>query len=566
MALVLSAPKVVLLAAQLAAQADIDSLAFLASQHSTVLRKELLLRILLTYLPANVRTADYLSFLQDIETGEFAQFGPVEIDCSRVDHLCDEEASKKVRKLGLQQLSWPNAPEAIADDPLTLFLVRRAHAVDEGSGSLTELPELVTPFLDRSPFLGTWFISALLPLLRRNCEYHPEHPMSQTLAAFQDMPDRVAVIHLLSQTGAREEDSATIGRDLRGLIGPWLLNDARWTTRKEPATDGSGAAADDQHLCPGWEQVLQWLTAHAAKSWRVAANAMEQWDGPGDVDLGSYRNMWLDETEQMYLERRFARAALATAYLIPEASVEALTRAHNIATKVVSLLGHYPSEFLPKAATLLSPVPDLAAGGITSPQHVAYLRNGLLDESNVLTSLSSDATQLLCALVLSAFLLTRAGSPCTVRRAGELAILQIERDQKAEATKLMHSIGDNGPKSDDKYWIRMRNEIMWLRDWGADEDVDEPGRVCSGVLGQVSKEFLEVEILKTLLGNTRTSSIPRRKWFIGTYNAQATLSPELCMKTRRTSRSRRRHCRTLSSRRQCTRTTMHPTQTAQGAA
>ncbi len=147
-----SAPKVVLLAAQLASHADIDSLAFLASQHSSVLRKELLLRLLLTYLPDNAKTSDYVSFLEEIESGQFTQFGPAEIDSSRVDHLSDEEASKKVRKLGLQQLSWPGAPEAAREDPFVLFLIHRAYIVDQGSGSLAELPDLIQPFLDRSPF------------------------------------------------------------------------------------------------------------------------------------------------------------------------------------------------------------------------------------------------------------------------------------------------------------------------------------------------------------------------------------------------------------------------------
>ncbi len=51
MALVLSAPKIVLLAAELSTKADIDGLAALAARHGNVLRKEILLRILLTYLP-----------------------------------------------------------------------------------------------------------------------------------------------------------------------------------------------------------------------------------------------------------------------------------------------------------------------------------------------------------------------------------------------------------------------------------------------------------------------------------------------------------------------------------
>jgi len=127
-----------------------------------------------------------------------------------------------------------------------------------------------------------------------------------------------------------------------------------------------------------------------------------------------------------------------------------------------------------------------------------------LDESNVLTAPSRESAALLSALALSAFILTKAGSPCTVRRAGELALLRDEREQRAEAINCIHSIGSHGPKSDDKYWMRARNEILWLRDWGAEEDATSPSSLTgNGVFGQVTKEFLETEILKALLANSR---------------------------------------------------------------
>ncbi len=124
------------------------------------------------------------------------------------------------------------------ENPLALFLILRAYAVDDGSGALPELPGLFTPFLDLSPRLRTWAISVLLPLLRRNCEYYPDTPLPLTLADFEHLPDRLAVARLLSQTGAREETLPFVGRDLRGLIGPWLYNERRWASRR--AAGGSG--------------------------------------------------------------------------------------------------------------------------------------------------------------------------------------------------------------------------------------------------------------------------------------------------------------------------------------
>jgi protein transport protein SEC39 len=508
MALVLSAPKVVLLAAELAAKADVDGLATLAVQHDAVLRKELLLRILLSYLPANIGTDDYISLLREIDAGDFTQLSTDRVDASRVNLLTDDDASKRVRKLRLRQLSWPGAPEDLLDDSLGLFLLQRAYSVDEGGGSLSELPALLTPFIDRSPSIRTWVISTLLPLLRRNVEYYPDSPIPHDLRGFESLPGPQAVRLLLSRTGSQAQDQAPVGRDLRGLIGPWLYNDNHWITRTGPPANGGATSALDQtgnkSLCPGWEQVLQWLSGQAAKNWRVAVNAVEEWEGPSDVDLGGFGTMWFNDLEQEYLEQRYARAALAAAYLIPEASEESLTGAHSIVTKIAGLLDQDPSPPLTIAISILPPVPEFQHPSILSAQSATHLRNDLLHESNVLTAPSRDATVLLQALVLSAVLVSRMGSSCTVRRAGELVLLQDEREQKAEAIRLIRGISDNGPKTDDKYWMKSLDELLWLRDWGAEEAAggshEKRGR---GPLGRVKREVIEVEMLKALLTNSR---------------------------------------------------------------
>jgi len=214
MSLVLSAPKIVLLAVHLAAKADLDSLSFIAANNGSVLRKELLLRVLLTYLPETLKSEEYVSFVQEVETGEYATHEHWEVDVSDVERLSEEEAVKKVRKLYLLKLSWPDAPTEAEEDPLTLFLLRRAYRVDEEAGLLTQLPDLLAPFLGHSAYLLNWTISVLLPLLRRNCEYYPKDSVPITLAEFEQLGDAAAVDLLLSQTGT-QEDYTHVGFDRR---------------------------------------------------------------------------------------------------------------------------------------------------------------------------------------------------------------------------------------------------------------------------------------------------------------------------------------------------------------
>ena len=507
MSALLSPARVVLLAVHLATRSNIEGLTALAAQHTKVLHKELLLRVLLTCLPETLPSSEYVSLVERIASAQLeSDDEPAEVDWSSVRDFTDEEAARKVRKLKLLRLAWKDAPAEALDDPVTLFLIHRAHRVDEEAGLLTQLPDLIVPFLHHAPCIRLWMVSALLPLLRRNYEYYPRDPIPHTLAAFERLDDRTAVSLLLSQTGVREEELELVGRDLRGLVGPWIYNEARWSREKAGNQNaGNGEAAADRLVCPGWEQVLEWLVAQASRSWRVAVKAVEQWNGPSDVDWAEYGNMWLGDEEEGYLERRYARAVLATAYLIPESSLEALNGVNSIITKVASLLDQDPCPTLQVASSLLPPFEESSDDHLLRPKNATYMRNDLLEESNPLTSPNEMTTRLLHTLTLSAFILTKGGAPCTIRRAGELAFLQDEREQKADATRFILALGNKGPKSDDKYWIRARNELLWLRDWGAEEGWGYIDQQTQGVFGQLNKEFLEVECLKAFLANTRES-------------------------------------------------------------
>lgn len=566
MALLLSPAKLVVLAVHFAVKSDIESLTSLASRHSTILRKDLLLRIILTYLPETVQSSQYVTLIEQLEAGEFAETGAQDMDCSPVADLTDEDAAKKVRKLHLTPLAVPDVPVEAADDATLLFLLQRAYRVDEEAGLLDELPGLLTPFLDHSPYIRTLMVSTLLPLLRRNCEYYPQEPIPYTLLGFQQLPDSVAVNLLLSQTGVRDADLQFVGRDLKGLIGPWLFNEKRWKEKKQRRPSHAGELSlqqDDaasETSCPGWEQVLEWLTTRASKSWKVAVSAIDQWDGPGDVDLGGWGAMWLSDQEQDHLERSYARAALASAYLIPESSAEALEGAYNIVSKISGLL-EAPLPPLSNALAILPPLAEAITPSISAARNATSMRNNMLDASNVLTTPNAAAIPFLRALVLSATILTKAGQPCTLRRAGELALLRDEREQKAEASKLIHHLINHGAKTDDKFWLKARDEILWMRDWGAEESSSTSSDSAKGIFGQVKKEFLEAEILKALLANTRKS--PCFHFQKGRADKlQDILLPGLSMKIPPTVHYLKRHWRTPSTPPPCWCTTMPPTQTA----
>jgi protein transport protein SEC39 len=510
-----SPAKAILLAVQLATKADISTLRTLIAQHPKTLHRELVLRVLLSHLPETVESSKYVPLLKDLAGGETREDPNHPVNNHTLAELSEAEAQKKVRKLQLLHLKWPYAPEDDPADPFVCFLILRALRIDDSTGLIAQLPGLLGPFLHHSSYLRTWTISTILPLVRLNYEYHPGMVTLLTISEFELLDDKAGVNLLLSRTGKEEtgSDIKSVGRDLRGLIGPWMYGDTRWKRRKLHENSGiqvqmvtplaDSTVANER--CIGWEEVFQWVTEQAVKSWKTAVEAVEQWDGPGDSDLGNYGDgvMWLDENDQQHLERRYARAAIASAYLIYEESMEALNGINQILSRIITLMDQDRTLTLQAAAALLSPVFDLEE--VLPEKNAVHLRNDLLSDHNILTSPNEQSLRLLHALLVSTYLCMRTGHKFTIRRAGELVLLQDETDQKNELTRLMLCIV-NGPKEDDKYWIRVRNELLWLRSWGA-EELSEGADATTGrgIFGKLSKELVEAEILKTLLKNTRQS-------------------------------------------------------------
>ncbi|KAL6862370.1 secretory pathway Sec39 [Trichoderma novae-zelandiae] len=503
MSSLLSPGKVLLLAAHYATHGDIESLARLSCQRAKVLHKELLLRFLLTYLPETVEPPTYIGFLIALARDNLEGYAAGELDTTPVDDLSEDDASKQARRLHLQQLIPAETADAFHDDPISSFLIQRSYKMDSEAGLLSQVPSLLTPFLSHSPALRLWVTSTVVPYVRRNLEYYADENPAYSLVEFQKLSDPAAVLFLLSRTGSHEEDRGLIGRDVRGLVGPWLQGESRWTSKTTSDNHSAANDAESPVLSAGWEQFLEWLVNQAATSWTVAVAVAEQWGGPKDIDLGEVADLEFTESQHRYLLHGYARAILASAYLITEATVEALPGAYQMAYKIRRMLGY--GEVPPTLEVAVSKLPSLSGFDVSSHagmKTATYMRNDLLLEQNPLTSPTEGAMTLLIALILSASICTGLGVPCSVRKAGDLAFIQDQREQKGEITKLIRSASAQVHGDEDKYWSQVRAKLLWLNTWGVDSDQSTTLEI-RGILGAVSREFIETEILKALLSSSR---------------------------------------------------------------
>lgn len=491
----LSPAKVLLLAAHLAAQSDIGKLAFLAIQHADVLRPEIVLRVLLTYLPETAEPRAYTEFLRDLSAGQLRAQAEVELDTCSVDNLSDEAAGKKAKKLRLISLRKQKDQAGNGEnDYLHEFLFQRTYRINVEVGALSQLPELLQPFLDSCPSIKCWAASTVFPFVRRSCKNYVTTSPNYTLSEFENLPDRTAAIYLLSQS--TDGDGEATARDLRALVAPWIYSDLRWN--QETTLEGSM-----ELKCPGWEQVQDTMLSWATKSWVSAVGAIKHWDGPRDVYFGDDITMSLSEDRIHYLEKTYATTAVACVYSVPESSEVALRSSYQVCRATRKRLDKTePSTTLEETVLDFSHLPVFETTFSGDSKMATFMRHDLLKTSNPLTSATPESLDLITALTISAYISTSFGVPWSVRKAGDLLFIGDEREQKGELSKLLRGVASQAPQDDDSYWKRSRDAIIWLSNWGCEAETTKLSPNSCGPLGMVSREHIETEILKTLLSKS----------------------------------------------------------------
>jgi protein transport protein SEC39 len=170
----LSKDHVVLLAVNYASESSISALRLLASQRQDALTTDLILRVLLTFLPESVDPSSYTQFVDTTTSGTLSeqQHEPGNLDISPIQDISEKQARKRVKALRFLPLNHPSCPSS--EGLLTNFIVSRAHQLDT-AGLLLMVPNLAEPFLERSDYLRIWFVSSILPLLRFGYEYYPDN-------------------------------------------------------------------------------------------------------------------------------------------------------------------------------------------------------------------------------------------------------------------------------------------------------------------------------------------------------------------------------------------------------
>ncbi|OBT64040.1 hypothetical protein VE03_06676 [Pseudogymnoascus sp. 23342-1-I1] len=507
--------KVILLAVQAAIRADIRTLRALLAAHPKTLH-DLILRILLTYLPESLDSSEYVQLLIEYDSGHVSG-NETTIDATPLDGLSNAAASKKVRKLRLLSLRMDQTHRDAPEDPLILFLLHRAYRIDQQTGLIAQLPQLLAPFLERSDYLRDWMLGTVLPLLRRDYEYHPKETETQSIEWFEDLGTVEAVDFLFSNTmgtdKGNEPNDSTLARDLRCLAGPWLYGNNQWKRRKVSSSEMGaqtvvplkGAVPSQGSQYHDWDTVFAWIINQNPVSYIAVSDAIEKWGGAADVDLGSYgdSDAMLSQEDRHRINERYGHCALTAAFRIPGDSMPALSEAHRILRNVVTRLKLPSISSLEVAAGRLAPVPDLSEDGKPAREYIEELLSLLKNDKQDFSAPTQAAVHLLQALITSSYLLLKAGAHTSIEKTGSMLYNQPESYQHIVLREYLNKLGGSAG-ADDKLWVTARKEVLWLHDWGKPPSLEgattQRGR---GVFGQIRRDTVEKEILTALLTHGR---------------------------------------------------------------
>ncbi|KAL9027208.1 MAG: hypothetical protein Q9196_004241, partial [Gyalolechia fulgens] len=503
--------RIILEAVHLASALEVPSLHQLIAREPEILQLELVLRIILTYLPESTEPTLYIELLHQlsrraVHTPPASSIRPLPSG----KELSNDEARHRVRQLHLLPLAEEQDLQAGCSDVLSLFLIHRSRRIDAETGSIPHIQELLEPFVGRDPYLRNWMISVVLPLRRLDYDYYDQPEDAYTLEAFEKLEGRPAIDSLLARSvrPSHEQTIQSAARDIRCVVAPWIYGESRRKRRKthhdrrRSSLAGSSKvdpdAAHNEDSLSGWSHVNDWVVNLALRDFLSAAETIEHWGGPIDVDYGDYGdNEGLDDDISKTLLQRYARAGLATVYTNTENSSSAIEKSHVILQKVARLADLQAPPSLDGPLGLATA--HVSRDYLDNLSEVHLLRNALLRPDNPLTYPGQTALSFASLLLQSAAILHKLGHLKTCKATLGLAIFSRREDQMDELHKTLQKIPVK--TRDEDSWAKVRHHILWLRDWRyqASEGSSEGKAGSLGVFGKIERVDLEVELLRALL-------------------------------------------------------------------
>lgn len=498
----LSEVQCLLLAVQYASESNIDALRALTALRESELPLELVLKVLLTFLPEGAEPTTYIQYLYDLANdARHPGDDPAAcLDITAVEALSKSQAKRRRKEIEVLPLVHPQYDAELELDPFSHFLMHRAHRIDSQTGLLDLVPQLLAPFLNHSEYLRTWFISTVLPLLRISYEYYPQGS-ALSLDEFASLRGTRALDFNLSNLRAARKagaDTQNAARDMRGIVSPWICGaDDRKRRKISGEARRASIAEEPAQASSDWDSLFQWILRTSKEDLPLVTAAISEWDGPEEMDLGGFEEGrdYVDEETQRRLEMKYAQTALSCLYLIEASDVGTLQTAHALLTRICDLLHYDPPPDLNIDVEAL-PSYDLKIPILQDATSSLIQEERLLAPDNDITKPEQATFRIVELVLFSACVLSSLQYALSPRTVAKMSLRDDYPEQFSLLQKVLHTLSSGSNKSSDQ-WQTIRSKLLWLWNWGTDaHDNDRHGQ---GILGMLEKTSIETEILKSLI-------------------------------------------------------------------
>lgn len=498
----LSAVQLIVLATELCSKAEFEDLQSLQHQRPDVLGAEVCCRILLTFVSGNEEPANYVPLLMQLR-GVVGNASIKTIDTLGVEELSEGHARRKIRQMRLQRLRSFDRGDLAAQDFVARFVVQQAYRIDAETGDLPAILQLVEPFFEGAELLREWLISNLLPLYRLDYEYYSEGASNLSLASLQNVKG-VEALDLLLQKAKTGDGKQHIGRDLRGIVGPWMYGTRSSKRRKlSPIFRRASITAHDSNLTSessGWQDVNKWILKTSLEDYDLGTKAVTDWDGPKDVDLGGYEGSAEKGPEEIIeLTIDYGQAILAMIYATHETSSEAMQNSWRILKRVADVtevdcpLLHNLRNVLPNCS--------IQPGSITGMPRSGLMFDSFLEPGHPLARPSTESLNFLAAILISLRILKGAlhcEEQFSCLTATTWCLFATEQVQTQELHKILQNFARIASVEAD--WHSVREKILWLSRWDTKPFDRQPEEQDHRALfWQVSREAVETKVFCALL-------------------------------------------------------------------
>lgn len=472
---------VLLFAAQLTSEGDLEELGKLVRTRRNVLSDDLIYRLLLSFYPVDLpEEAALVKFLQGLSEHPEASeaLSDFKLDPS-TSNLSPHDAIQRCRTLRLQRL--PRHVFRETGGRRADFIIEWARRLESLAGSVQPLAEFVEHFVAQDPELQLWYQTYLIPVLRLQCDFYPDAEDVIGVQELETLSAQTGVKTLL-RYAERTRNPKDIARDLDNVVAPWVRGATRTKRRKVNQVE-----ADAPEESP-WEIVNDWLICESRKDFELAAKSFDEWNGPVEDQ---------QPPDGGELAARYAQTGLALVYSCRQSTHESLAVSRRIVNKACSLTGL-------QAVNYASPHPHIDLGSDVELEEADLFPAALSKRTNRFTHVSSFSVHFLVGLLNTSAILLSLGLPSSIEELAKVSAFGSERRHKEELRRLLQQIPRLTRKEID--WRSVRRDLLWLRSWSDSTQMDGVDRRVA-YLGQLSARYVETQVLDALLAAAQYDAV-----------------------------------------------------------